>query len=171
MVELPADTTAEHSEDRELIAHPALPAHALQELFHSKIPITRAMGVKVEDYGRERLTLSAPLAENINHLGTAFGGSQNALAVLAGYGLLWLELSDTECHVVIRRSSISYDRPVRGALVRATCSSPGKEVLAEFKRSFQQKGKARVTLSAHIEDSEGKVAVRFEGTYVALREG
>jgi putative thioesterase YiiD len=63
-------------------------ARQIQELLHSKIPITRAMGVKVEDYDGRRLILSAPLDANVNHLGTAFGGSLNALAVLSGYGLL-----------------------------------------------------------------------------------
>ncbi|MCA1850796.1 MAG: thioesterase domain-containing protein [Acidobacteria bacterium] len=45
-------------------------ARQIQELLHSKIPIS----VRVEDYDGRRLVLSAPLAENVNHLGTAFGG-------------------------------------------------------------------------------------------------
>lgn len=139
----------------------------IQELFYSKIPITRAMGVKVEDYDGERLILSAPLEANVNHLGTAFGGSIHALAVLSGYGLLWLELHDTECHIVIRSSAISYERPVTDDL-RATCFRPEAEALEECKKTFHQKGKARIALTATIE-SEGKTAVRFEGTFVALR--
>jgi thioesterase domain-containing protein len=139
----------------------------IEELLHSKIPITRALGVRVEEYNGERLILSAPLEENINHLGTAFGGSLNALAVLSGYGLLWLELQDTECHIVIRESSISYERPVRGE-IRAVCVRPEAEALAEFKKKFEQKGKARIALSATIE-SQGETAVRFQGTFVALR--
>jgi thioesterase domain-containing protein len=138
----------------------------IQDLFYSKIPITRAMGVTVEYYDGERLVLSAPLEANVNHLGTAFGGSLNALAVLSGYGLLWLELQDTECHIVIRESSISYERPVRGRL-RAVCVSPEAGALAEFKNTFHQKGKARIALSSTIED-DGETAVRFEGTFVAL---
>jgi thioesterase domain-containing protein len=142
-------------------------ARRIQELLHGKIPITRALGVKVEDYDGRRLILSAPLAENVNHLGTAFGGSLNALAVLSGYGLLWLELRDDECHIVIRESTISYDRPVRGE-IRAVCALPEAEALAEFKQTFQQKGRARIALAATIED-EGVTAVRFRGTFVALR--
>ena len=138
----------------------------IQELLHIKIPITRVMGVRVEDYDGERLVLSAPLEANVNHLGTAFGGSLHALAVLSGYGLLWLELKDTECHIVIRRSSISYERPVRGEL-RATCVRPREVVLEEFKQTFRQKGKARIALTAAIED-QGEVAVRFEGIFVAI---
>lgn len=143
------------------------PAQRIEELLQSKIPITRAMGVKVEHYDGERLVLVAPLAENVNHLGTAFGGSLNALAVLSGYGLLWLELSDTESHIVIRESSISYERPVRGQL-RAVCLRPEEEALLQFKQTFHQKGKARIALSAIIEE-EGRAAVRFRGTFVAMR--
>ena len=142
-------------------------ARQIQELLHSKIPLTRAMEVWVEDYDGERLVLSAPLEANVNHLGTAFGGSLNALAVLSGYGLLWLELREAESHIVIRESSISYECPVRGE-IRATCVRPGAEALARFRQTFRQKGRARIVLTATIE-SEGKTAVRFEGTFVALR--
>jgi len=142
-------------------------AERIQELLHAKIPITRAMGVRVAEYDGRRLVLSAPLAENVNHLGTAFGGSLNTLAVLSGYGLLWLELQDEECHIVIRDSSISYERPVRGGL-RASCALPEAEKLAEFKQTFHQRGKARIALASTIED-QGVTAVRFRGTFVALR--
>jgi thioesterase domain-containing protein len=143
------------------------PARRIQELFYSHIPITRAMGVKVEDYDGERLILSAPLSANVNHLGTAFGGSLNALAVLSGYGMLWLELRETECHIVIRDSSISYVRPVRGE-IRAVCVRPEANELKAFKEAFHRKGKARIALAATIED-EGVTAVRFQGTFIAMR--
>jgi thioesterase domain-containing protein len=142
-------------------------AGQIEELFHSKIPITRAMGVRVESYDRERLVLTAPLQPNVNHLCTAFGGSLNSVAVLSGYGLLWLELQDTDCHIVIRDSSISYDHPVAGE-IRAICVRPEADTLAQFKKHFLQKGKARIALYATIEH-EGVIAVRFRGTYVALR--
>ena len=140
----------------------------MEALFYDKMPITRAMGVRVEEYDGRRLVLTAPLRENVNHLGTAFGGSLHALAVLSGYGLLWLELRDTESDIVIRDSSISYDRPVRSDL-RAACVRPEEKALDAFKRQFHQKGLARIVLTATIEDA-GVTAVRFRGTFVALRE-
>ena len=143
-------------------------SHQIQEIFHTRIPLTRAMGVRVEDYNGKQLILNAPLAENVNHLGTAFGGSLNALAVLSGYGLLWIQLQEPDCHIVIRDSSITYERPVRGDL-RAVCDCPEAETLAQFKRAFHLKGKARITLSATIED-KGITAARFRGTFVALKE-
>lgn len=144
------------------------PEGRIQELFYEKIPLTRALGVRVEEYAGGRLTLTAPLSANVNHLGTAFGGSLHAVAVLSGYGLLWLELRDLDPHIVIRDSTISYERPVTGDL-RAVCQSPGAEELERFRQTFLHKGRARIALDATIEDA-GRPAVRFRGTFVALRD-
>jgi thioesterase domain-containing protein len=138
-----------------------------ERFFCEKIPLTRAMGVKVEAYDHEKLILTAPLEENHNHLGTAFGGSLCALATLAGYGLLWLELGDRDCHIVIRSSSISYERPVHGML-RAICRRPDETELSAFKDAFIKKGKARIRLHVSIEEA-GEACVAFEGVFVALR--
>lgn len=142
-------------------------AQEMEELFYEKIPITRALGVRVEEYDGRRLVLSAPLGRNVNHLGTAFGGSLDALAVLSCYGLLWLELRDPDSHIVIRESSISYDRPVRGDL-RAVCALPDADALATFKRALDRRGRARIELTATLQD-DGHDAVRFRGTFVAFR--
>lgn len=142
-------------------------ARQLEELLHSKIPITRSLRVRVEEYDGGRLVLTAPLGENVNHLGTAFGGSLNTLAVLSCYGLLWLELRDAACHIIIRDSTIHYDRPVR-CDIRAVCARPEEKALETFRRRFQQRGRARIVLSATIEDG-GVTAARFRGTFAAAR--
>jgi thioesterase domain-containing protein len=139
----------------------------MEELFHAKIPITRALGVRVEEYDGGRLVLTAPLGENVNHLGTAFGGSLNTLAVLSCYGLLWLELREEGCNIIIRDSVIHYDRPVRSRL-RAVCARPEAKAVETFRRRFRQRGQARIILSATIED-EGVTAARFRGTFAAVR--
>lgn len=143
------------------------PGRQIEELLHEKIPITRALGVRVEDYDGQRLILAAPLGENVNHLGTAFGGSLYALAVLSGYGLLWLELRESVCNIIIHDSAVTYDRPVRED-IRAVCSRPEEKAFATFMRRFQQKGRARIVLSATVE-AGGATAVRFRGTFVAMR--
>ncbi len=140
---------------------------ATERFFHEQIPLTRALEVRVESWDAHGFVLCAPLAANHNHLGTAFGGSLAAIALLAGYGLLWLELDDRTAHLVVSESTLKFRRPVRGA-IRAICRRPAAAVLAQFKADFATKGKARIRLEAVIE-SEDEIAVRFEGTYVALR--
>jgi len=131
------------------------------------IPLTQAMGVRMVNYTEGELVLEAPLALNHNHLGTAFGGSLNTLATLACYGLVWLELEDPGCHVVIRESSIAFLRPVTGDF-RATCRRPDDAAMKEFKERFAHKDRARLRLAATIEQA-GIVCVQFEGTFVAAR--
>jgi thioesterase domain-containing protein len=139
----------------------------IEEFFYKQIPITRAMGVRVAACDAQQFTLVAPIALNHNHLGTAFGGSLSAIATLAGYGLVWLELADNTCHVVIRKSSLSFRRPVRSEIV-AICRRPAQEELQTFKATLAEHCKARITLDVTIEEA-GLVAVEFRGIFVALR--
>jgi thioesterase domain-containing protein len=138
-----------------------------EEFFYNKIPITRTMGVRVTKYDGGQLRLAAPIVLNHNHLGTAFGGSLSALAILAAYGLIWLEIGDKTAHVVIRKSELSFRRPVRREIV-AICRRPSEDELWMFKNAFAQHHKARISLDVTIEE-EGIVAVEFRGIFVALR--
>jgi len=138
-----------------------------ERFFHEQIPITRLMGVEVESYDAEKLILTAPVDLNHNHLGTAFGGSLSAIATLAGYGLLWLELGDRSAHIVIRDSSIHYLHPVRKK-IRAICMRPVEEEITDFKTRFNRTGKARLKVEVTIEEDD-RLCVTFQGTYVAIR--
>lgn len=140
---------------------------ATECFFHEQIPLTKAMGVRVEAHDGKQLVLTAPLEANHNHLGTAFGGSLAALATLAGYGLLWLELGNRDAHIVIRRSELDYRHPVTGPL-RAICRKPSEAELAAFRTTFAKAGKARVRLAVTVEEA-GRVCVTFAGTFVAIR--
>jgi len=139
----------------------------LEKFLHEKIPLTIAMGVQVVECNDARLVLTAPLEPNRNHLQTAFGGSLHALATLSGYSLLWSLLREPDAHIVIRESTIRYERPVRGPL-RAVCSSPSLVELERFRRDYARKGKARITLEAVVEE-DGRPAVLFQAVFVALK--
>ena len=136
-----------------------------EKFLHEKIPLTRAMEVRVASEDERQLTLTAPLAAKHNHLGTAFGGSLAALAMLTGYALLWLELGERDAHIVISESCLKFLRPVRGEL-RATCRRPAG--LGTFRETFAAQGKARLELEIEIQ-AEGDVAVAFRGTFVARK--
>ena len=139
----------------------------IEAFLHSQIPITRAMGVRVEVAEPTELVLTAPLALNHNHLGTAFGGSLAAVATLAGYAFLWLALEDQAAHVVVAESSLVYRRPVEGD-IRAICRHPDQALVSSFRAGYAQKGKARITLDVMVEH-RGELAVSFTGTFVAKR--
>jgi thioesterase domain-containing protein len=139
-----------------------------EEYFHQQIPITRAMGVRVVANDENGFVIEAPVAVNSNHLRTAFGGSINAVATLAAYGFLWVELNDASAHVVVAESSIQFLRPVRET-IRAVCLRPAAEELHAFRARFSEKGKARITLQVEVVE-EGQTAANFEGSFVARKD-
>src|SRR3954466_2967355 len=136
-----------------------------EKFLHEQIPITRAMGLRVVANDETGFTVEAPVALNSNHLRTAFGGSINAVATLAAYGFLWMELNEAAAHVVVAESSIRFLRPVRET-IRATCVRPEAENLAAFRDHFAEKGKARITLQVNVVEA-GEIAAEFEGRFVA----
>jgi thioesterase domain-containing protein len=111
---------------------------------------------RVETFFRPEQPLFAPL-----------GGSLAALLILSGYGLLWLELGDAESHIVVRKTSLDYGRPVHDPL-RAICTRPPEDVLDTFREIFARRRKARIELHATVEQ-DGEAAVEFHGLFVALR--
>ena len=128
-----------------------------------KIPITRAMGIRVVAHG-DSFAIEAPVAVNYNHLHTAFGGSINAVATLAAYAFLWLRLGD-ESHVVIRESTIRFIRPIH-EMIRARCEEPAADELRAFDSIMREKGKASLPLIVFVEEN-GNIAAEFSGTFVA----
>jgi thioesterase domain-containing protein len=138
---------------------------ALEQILHSEIPISQAMGIRVADYDGASLSLDAPLAPNINHKSTAFGGSLYSLAVLCGWGLLHLKLADARMHkhIVIQESTIRYLHPVEHDL-HAECRLDDA-AFKYFLRTLEKHGRARLSLDVII-THDNRPAVEFTGRYV-----
>jgi thioesterase domain-containing protein len=144
---------------------------ALRAKLRSSMPITEDLGLTVMDRDGTGVVLRAPLAPNINHKGTAFAGSLNAAATLAGWGTIWLVLREhgIKSHVVIQDSAVHYFRPVTGDFT-ARCKAPSGSAVERLVSSVRKKGRGRLELDVIIADHGGD-AVRFHGRYVALTEG
>ncbi|HEY4646420.1 MAG TPA: thioesterase domain-containing protein [Steroidobacteraceae bacterium] len=145
-----------------------LSATQLENRILSDIPLARHIGMRVVQFDGHTLVLSAPLAVNSNHKGTAFGGSLFSLAVLAGWGLITLKLAErgVEGELVIQESRVSYLLPVTGELV-ARASLPDDQALNRFLTAVDRYRKGRIRLNVSIEQG-GRKAVRFEGTFALL---
>ncbi len=140
---------------------------AAEEFLLRKIPLTEAMGIRVHPTNDGTFVIEAPVALNSNHLGTAFGGSINAVATLAGYGLLWMEIGDRSADIVIRESTIRFFQPIRQS-IRATCTRPADDEVRLFHQMLSDRGRARLSLRVRVEE-EGRLAAELQGTFVALR--
>lgn len=145
-----------------------LDPEALERYLHAHIPVSRAMRVAVVDVSDTRLVLSAPLAPNINHRETVFGGSLSALAILSAWSLVHTRLRalGLEARLVIQRNTVHYDQPIAGTFT-ATATLPSPQTWDAFLRTLSRRGKARIALSSVLE-CDGAVGGRFEGHFVAL---
>lgn len=147
---------------------PAERAARLLAYMHSCIPLVAQMQVQSPLLDAAGLSLSAPLAPNINHERTAFGGSLVSLATLACWGYLWLLLEDERgMHVVVNEANMHYLKPVTGALT-ARCAAPDAPALQRFLDTLARRGKARLELKAAI-TQDGVLCAEYTGSFVAYR--
>jgi thioesterase domain-containing protein len=141
----------------------------LEEYLLKHIPISAALGVKVEQAVAHHVILSAPFSNNINHKQTVFGGSLHAVATLACWSLLHVNLSELygpEVQVVIASSEIKYLLPVDDDF-KVECKMPLNDEWQLFLRLLQKKGKARLKLVAKIMHKR-KLCVDYSGIFVAM---
>jgi thioesterase domain-containing protein len=140
----------------------------LEAYLHAHIPLSRAMQVAVVRASPESVVLSAPLAPNINHRDTVFGGSASAIAILAAWSLLHTRMNaeGLASRLVIQRNTMSYEEPIAGTFT-AIARAPDAQAWEQFLRMFRRKGRARITVASELHFN-GAVAGRLEGEFVAL---
>ena len=139
----------------------------LERYLHEHIPVSTAMRVSVLEVGHEGVVLGAPLAPNINHRETVFGGSAAAVAILAAWALLHTRLENEGLtgRLVIQRNTMDYRLPIQGDFTAR--SSLTANDWQKFLRMLTRKGIARITVSSELEYS-GQLAAYFTGEFVAL---
>jgi thioesterase domain-containing protein len=142
----------------------------LQALLYKEIPITQHFHLSVGAYTQRLLRLDAPLAENVNHSGTAFGGSLSAMLTLAGWSMVWFLLQEyhLQGEIIIQDSSCKYMHPVKRDF-SAYCYRPTSLELDRFDKMLRTRGRGRLELKAEIVDGE-QLAVSFIGRYVVMIE-
>jgi len=140
----------------------------MQTYLHEHIPITAHVGVEVRAFGDGAIRLRAPLAANINHRDTAFGGSLSSLGILAGWGLIHFTLQQLglPSRIVIQSSRMDFLAP-GDADFEAVASLPEAKAWERFCTMLQKKGRARITLPSEVRIGASQVATH-EGVYVAI---
>lgn len=140
----------------------------LEQYLHRHIPLSKAMQVSVVEASDDSVAIAAPLAPNINHRETVFGGSASAVAILAAWALLHLRLqrAGITTRLVIQRNEMNYDLPVTDAFVARSSLAAPRE-WQRFTALLARRGKARISVSAILEQ-EGRAVARFTGDFVAL---
>ena len=140
---------------------------ALEARIRSHIPLSEHLQFRLLSFNDDRLTLSAPLAANINDKGTMFAGSQAALMALAGWCLTTLQAEQlvAQADVLAMQNSLRYRRPVTGTLT-IVVSSPDTS-LVRFRHHLSRRERAPLQIFAEGFNDNGELASQYQGEYLA----
>lgn len=151
----------------------------LECLIVEKMPITQHLEFELAADDQGRLRASAPLQPNVNHMGSAFGGSLSMLATVTGWAMMHQLVQDAmedamedmreRVEVMIQESDIEYLRPVYEN-ISVICEPPDEDAKERFQEMLDRWGRARLDLECKI-NAAGERAVTFIGRYVALARG
>lgn len=135
----------------------------------TQIPLLTHLGIERLEWDGKQLLIPTPLAPNINDKGTGFGGSQAAIATVAGWCLTTLCLREAglECDVVIADSHLRYLKPVT-ADFETRVALPDAAAARTLVERVRERGKGRLALEVEV-ICQGQVCMRLEGLYVAIR--
>lgn len=139
---------------------------SLEQTWYEKIPITNALGARIESFDGSRLCVAADFEANINLHGTAFAGSLYALSALCGWSAvhLQLEIASIKGSIVLAEGNIRYAAPVQDA-INLVCDWSDEMRAIESLRTGEKK--ARIALTARVMQN-GEAAAVFEGRYAVL---
>jgi len=140
----------------------------MQRLWHARIPLASALGVRIVELDERNLVVAAPLAANANHMGTGFAGSLLAVASLTGWGTVVAVLGRADvAQVVVQETAASFLEPVTGDF-RVHGILPDAAARERFLDAFRRRGRARVTIIVEVVQAQ-RVVMRAESRFVALR--
>ncbi len=142
-------------------------AEKLNEYILSNIPILTSVNLSVKELTENSIKLTAPLYENRNHYGSAFGGSIATLGIVAGWAILTYKIKEEEvpATLVIKSSHTEYKRPVTNEFYA--------EVIIEdddwykLKNKFLEKGKSGLEVTSRI-ISNGELCAEQKSVYVCI---
>ena len=140
-----------------------------QKYIERNIPITKAMGMTINALSRQEVRLSVPISLNINHRGSAFGGSIDSLFLTTGWAFIRFLIDHYQPTPIIvgSRGETKFIKPVLEDF-EASLTMPSAEKVDKFLHTFERFGKARITIRATIHE-KGERCAEFEGDYVVVR--
>ena len=143
-------------------------AQTLQQHIRRGIPLSATVDFTVRELSDTHITVAAAAAVNVNVHGTAFAGSLYVVCVLAAWGLVRSRLPDNAALVIVQ-GRIQHHAPVRGDIHAQAAVE--RKAMAGFLRQFDERGRARIEVSASVPgDAAAVAAVAFDATLHAAAQ-
>lgn len=137
---------------------------SVQEMFHSKFPLIKKLGISIEKLTMEEVETRLPENSfNNNHLNTVYAGIQFTMLEVTGGIIFAVAFDISRYFMVVKKTTIEYHRPAQGPLV-AYCRFPtaDRELLL---REIETVGNASCILSIDLKDDSRQVVASARATY------
>lgn len=141
----------------------------VRDYLYQQIPLSRAMGIGIDQATTSRVVLNVPLSPNINHRETAFGGSISAAGILACWTLVHLRLEklNIQTRLVIHKNKMVYRIPIADDF-QAQCHFNDETTWDQVLEMLDRWGKAKLQLKASL-IWQGQDAAEFQGSFVVVK--
>lgn len=126
----------------------------LRAFIKRHLPAVQRLEFHVEDANADRVILCAPLNANINDKLTAFGGSQQMLALTCAWSLVYVNLIEAglaQQQFVVAEVTTKFNRPVRSDTFYAV-SDREDTVFERFTAELRKGASPRIINKASIYD-------------------
>lgn len=124
----------------------------VDSILRDKIKLYEHLGITIIEISSHKAHFHVSLEKNLNHKGTAFGGSLYATGVMAAYALVLAGLKHYQIatdNIVISRGEISYLRPVDTDF-NVIASFPDEGDEQSFYNEIKTKKRAKKTVQVQI---------------------
>ncbi|WP_413584528.1 YiiD C-terminal domain-containing protein [Bdellovibrio sp. HCB274] len=122
------------------------------QVLADNIKLYEHLGITVQELSSQRVVFKVSLEKNLNHKGTAFGGSLYATGVLSAYALVLAGLKHHQINtenIVIAKGVIEYHRPIDSDFT-IVCEFPDAASEQQFYQELKDKQRVRRDLQVHI---------------------
>lgn len=137
----------------------------------SAMPPVRAMAIQATGMQDGVLSVTAPLANNVNDKACAFGGSLVSVMTMAAWGLLSesCRRKDIDAEVFIADSQVRFLAPVFGNL-EAEARLHADTDWQVFFNTLLSRGRARAVTHSSIKNEQGQTLCEMTARFAAIRK-
>lgn len=142
---------------------------AFENTLFQRIPQTKNLGMQIKSIQPNEICVQGDFALNKNHLDIVFGGSIAAIAITSAWSLVQHNVTQAglQGSLVIKHQEMDYLLPVKTAF-ECVAHFQASDDWTRFLKSYQEKGRARVTVEAQLV-CEGKICAKFQGLFVLFK--
>jgi thioesterase domain-containing protein len=136
----------------------------------SAMPPVCAMAIKAVKFDAGVLSVSAPLANNINDKACAFGGSLVSVMTMAAWGLLSEECrrERIKAEVFVADTQVRFLAPLFGDLHAQACFHEDTDRTVFF-QTLRGKSRARAVMQSSIKNEQGQTICQMTARFAAIR--